>query len=144
MPLAFTEVAANSVSTKHRLLVWGSMGDSASVLKTLCARGYDVVQSDFPSLTAKLRPLLPTVDVVLFDITTSCHSILNTVQELNEATGICSLRPRLLCFSTVHRNPQFVLEVQKRGARFVRVGSPEMLLEAIELLIAEVDDLGAC
>jgi hypothetical protein len=117
------------------------MGESASVLKALAAGGYDVVQSGVPSLTANVRPLLPTVDVVLFDITTSCRSILNTVQELNEATGICSLRPRLLCFSTVHRNPQFVLGVQKCGARFVRVGSPEMLLEAIELLMAEVDDL---
>lgn len=142
MPGLFPESTAVLDSTKYRLLVCGSMGDSPPVLKAIRLRGFDVIQGGISSLTpANARTLLSSVDVVLFDITMSCRSIINMVQKLSAAIGICTLRPRLLCFSSVHRNPQFVLAVQKCGARYVRVSSPEMLLEAIELLIAEVDDL---
>jgi len=50
----------------------------------------------------------------------------------------CGTRARLLCFSTVHRNPHFVLGLQNCGVRYARISNPAMLLEAVELILAEV------
>jgi hypothetical protein len=108
----------------------------------ISARGYAVeVVTIARPISARMRVLLSTVDVVLLDLTTSSRDVLNTIHELTAVIGIGRLRPRLLCFSFMPRNPEFVLRVQNFGARFVRVASPEMLLEATELLMAEVDDL---
>jgi hypothetical protein len=84
------------------------------------------------------RTLLAAVDIVLLDLTTSSHDVLETIRDLISAIGICTARPRLLCFSLAHRNPQFVLGAQKCGARYVRISNPEMLVEAIDLLVAEI------
>jgi hypothetical protein len=88
-----------------------------------------------------MRTLLPTVDIVLLDLTVSSHDVLNAVHELNAAIGICNVQPRLLCFSTAHRNPRFVLAVEKCSARYVRVSTPALLLEAIDLLLAEMNEI---
>jgi hypothetical protein len=77
---------------------------------------------------------------VLLDVTTESADVLKTVEELHAAIGFCNVRPRVLCFSTTHRNAQFVLEIEKTG-RFVRVDGPAMTLEAVDLLLAETNQL---
>ena len=93
-------------------------------------------------ISLNVRTLLAAVDVVLLDLTTSSHDVLETIRDLVSVIGICMPRPRLLCFSSAHRNPHFVLGVQKSGARYVRISSPEMLLEAVDLLVAEIHEAG--
>jgi hypothetical protein len=88
-----------------------------------------------------VRNLLTTVDIVLLDLTTKSQDVLAAIGDLNSAIGICHVRPRLLCFSTVPRSPQFVLGAEKHGARYTRVANILMLVEAIELLVAEMTEL---
>jgi hypothetical protein len=104
--------------------------------------GYDVVVTDVscPSLE-HIRGLLQSVEIVLVDLTTANQEILATIYDLNAAIAMCDVAPRLLCFSTAHRNAQIVLDIEKCGARYARVSDPPTLVEAIELLLADMDDL---
>lgn len=92
-------------------------------------------------ISAQVRSLLTAADIVLLDLTTSTEDMLYTISELQAAIGICNLRPRILSFSSVCRRPQFVLNAQQCGARYVRITAPEVLFEAIDLLLAEMDEL---
>jgi hypothetical protein len=141
MPFVLPEFAPLQTSARTRLLICATSGPSPTS-ELIIAHGYalEVVTIDRP-ISARLRALLSAADLLLLDLTASKHEVLNTIQELTAVIGIGSLRPRLLCFSCVPRNPQFVLRVQNCGARYIRIGGPEMLLEAIDLLITEVDDL---
>jgi len=80
-------------------------------------------------------------DIVLVDLTHRSEEVIKTLSGIAAAIGISHIRPRILCFSTIHRNPQFVLSVQKTGARYVRVSDTGMLLEALDLLVAETKAL---
>ncbi len=142
MPIVFSETEAVQASAKTRLMLCGLTDDSVAAPEAFRAQGNDVVLANISSpIPVRVRTLLSTVDIVLLDITEGGNNTVNIIHELNAAIGICSFRPRLLCFSSAHRNPQFVLGVQKSGARYVRVSSPEMVLEAIDLLIAEINEL---
>jgi len=142
MPLVVPELASIQIPTKSRLLICGPIADSAVSLEAIKARGYVIELCNISRpIPTHLRTLLSTADLALLDITTGDRNILNTVHDLNTAIGICSVRPRILCFSTVHRNPRFVLGIEKCGARYVRVANPSMLVEAIELLVAEMNEL---
>jgi len=90
---------------------------------------------------SRVRFLLALSDIVLLDVTTSSRDILKNIRELAAVIGICNPRPRVLCFSTAHRNPEFVLKIQKCGACYARIGNSEMLREAIDLLLAEMREL---
>jgi hypothetical protein len=129
-----------AISTKSRILICGPPGGVNPWLERLRTRGYvaDRVTISCP-LSLDARMLLPTIDLLLLDLTTSSHETLNTIRDLVSAMGICTIRPRLLCFSSVHRNPQFVLNVERLGARYVFVADTRMLIEAIELFLAEMN-----
>jgi hypothetical protein len=73
--------------------------------------------------------------------TSSSHRVIERLERIRAAVGIRNLRPRLLCFSTAHRNPDFVLSIEKCGLRYFRVGSPQILLEMIDLTLTELNDL---
>lgn len=130
------------ISTQTRVLLCLPANSSYPILEALRVGGYRVATVDLSRFfAAQVRSALSTADVVLLDVTTSGRDIMEAVQEFNSAIGIYDVQPRLLCFCTAHRNPHFVLGLEKCGARYTRISSPAMLLEAIELLLAEVSEL---
>jgi len=124
------------------LLICDANRNSSAVLSVLGEAGHSVVAKPLHCpASATLRALLPSVDIVLLDVTNSTRDVFKTILQVNVAIGIGSLWPRLLCFSTARRNPQFELAVEKSGARYVRVDSAGVLLDAINLVLAETTDL---
>lgn len=113
-----------------------------SMLGPLRSCGYDVVVADIsrPS-SAHVRVLLESVDIVLFDVNASNREVLAIVHDLSAAIGMVDVAPQLLCFSTAHRNAQFVLAIEKSGARYARISDAALLVEAIELLLANMEGL---
>jgi hypothetical protein len=142
MTLVLSEFGSIHTSAKPRLLICDSGGASLWLEPVVKSRKYVL---DFALLSRpiplQLRALLSDVELVLLDLTTSSRDVLNTIQELTAAIGIGSPRPRLICVSSVPRNPQFVLRIQQSGAQYVRIANPEMLFEAIDLSVAELDDI---
>jgi hypothetical protein len=111
-------------------------------LWTLRSHGFATIPADTSlPLSAHLRSLIATLDLVLIDLTPETQNDLKLVQQISAAIGPSSLRPRILCFSWVQRNSHFILEVEKCGARYTRITSPEILLEAINLLRADMANL---
>jgi hypothetical protein len=111
-------------------------------METLRTQGYSFTSNGIKwPLSPETPSLLQRSDIVLLDVRTESADVLKTLEELCAAIGVCSVRPRVLCYSTAHRNSEFVLAVKKFGARYVRVNGPEMLLEAIELLLTEMAHL---
>ena len=137
MSLVIPENLIVPASANTRLLMGGTSDSSHSMLESMRLHGYKVaVANIFSPVSKQLRMLLSHVDVVLLDVTTSNRDVYETVHALTTTIGICKVRPRLLCFSTAHRNPHFVLGIEKSGARYVRVANPSMLIEAVDLLVA--------
>jgi hypothetical protein len=131
-----------SRSSKTRILICEAPEVTESLLSALNSTGFDARASTLSHpISPLLRNFLPEVDVVLLDLTTKTNEVLPVIGELSSAIGVCRARPRLLSFSTVHRNPRFVLDAEKHGARYVRVENIPMLVEAIELFAAETNEL---
>ncbi len=142
MPLVLSDFASVEPISKPRLLICQPGAGASPWFEILGNQGYAVKEVPLlRPLSSHVRSLLSSVDIALLDLTTSSHDVLNTIYELNTAIGICNASPRLLAFSSAHRNPQFVLKVEKAGARYVRVAGSELLLDAIEALFAEMGDL---
>ncbi len=113
------------------------------MLEPMQSHGFDVVVADLSHPTAAhVRELLRTVEVVVVDVTVAGDNALAGLHNLYTSTVMSDVVPRLLCFSTAHRNAKFVLNVQNTGARYVSIhGVPMLLLEAIELVLAEMEEL---
>jgi hypothetical protein len=138
IPLSITRF----IEPARVLLIRDATRNSEPCLAILEGAGHSVVVSAPPSAArAPLRALLAGVDVVLLDITSSAQEVLKTIVQVNVAMGIANLRPRLLCFSTVRRSPRFDVEVEKTGARYVRIANSEGLLDAINVALAETKEL---
>ena len=122
-------------------ILLGSSGANA-MLEPLQLYGHDVVVADFTRLAAaQVRALLQSFEVVLIDVTLASRAILATIHDLSAVIGTCDVAPRLLCFSTARHNSQFVLDVEKCGAKYARIADPPMLFEAIDLLLADIEEL---
>ncbi len=140
MQAALSEFPLTTPFTK-RLLVIGSTPRFPSTTPMMLP-GYEVLPCSRSALFSEdVRALLPTCDVVLLDATDCGHDALPDIQKLSASIGIGGLRPRLLCYSTIRRNAQFILRIQKLGARYVRITDADMLVDAIELIFAELRDL---
>lgn len=126
-----------------RFLFWADPSPRReATCDALKSRGHEIVASSLSgAISSQQRGLLSTVDILLIDLSNSEHTILKTLEELNAAIGISNARTRLVCFSFVHRNPQFELAVKKCGARYVRISDLPVLLDAIDLVVAEMDEL---
>jgi hypothetical protein len=129
------------IAPARLLFLEGPGNDHDAVLDTLKSRGHEVVLSPPAAYLAQQGALLSTSDVVLVDLTSAKHTFLKTLEDLNATIGISNLRPRLLCFSSLRRNPHFELAVEKCGARYVRVSNLAVLLDAIDMVLAETDEL---
>jgi hypothetical protein len=92
-------------------------------------------------LHPEIRSLVSTVDLVVVDVSESSHAFLNSLRSLVSIIGVSTYCPTVVCFSTRHRSAEFILAIQKCGARYVRVSDPATLLEAIELLLAQMQEL---
>ncbi len=142
MPLVIPESTTVHSSAKPRLLMCETTGVLDALLGTIGSHGYGVAVAKVSrTVSVPMRTFLSGVDIVLLDVTLSGGDVLDTIEALNTSVGICSVRPRLLCFSTAHRNPNFVMALEKCGARYVRVSSPLILLEAIDQLLFEMNEL---
>jgi hypothetical protein len=114
----------------------------ATTTQAIRSAGYAPVQCSLACpLSKPSLQLLPMADIVLLDLTHRSQEVIRTLSGIAAAIGISHIRPRILCFSSIHRNPQFVLSVQKTGACYVRVADTGMLLEALDLLFAEMNTL---
>ena len=141
MPITVSEHTLAPACIKARMLLYREADGRDSIQEVIRSNGYHVVVRNEIIQTPNELKSLPGVDIVLVDITSSSHKVLATVQALNAAIGICRVRPRLLCFSRAYRSPKFVLPIEKCGARYVRVESLSTLVEAIDLLLAEMNEL---
>lgn len=103
---------------------------------------YTLISEDIRrTISTCLRRQLAECEVVLIDVTRRSHDVLGDIEQLGNAIRICGGNARLLCFSDIHRNPRFALEIQKRGARFVSLNGPGALLEAVQVMLAEISAL---
>ena len=108
----------------------------------LRSRGYHLIDADLSRPTAAhVRVLLQAVDIVLLDVALADANTLAQIREVSAAIGLCDVKPRILCFSTLHCNARFVSDVEKCGARYARVSDAGTLVESIELLLFEMDRL---
>jgi len=129
---AYPETTPQCDSLKPcQILMLGSSTPSAEIVDALRLQ-HNVVTGDLAILVStQMRALLSTANIVVVDFTTVTAGSLKLLDQLNAQIGITNLWPRLLCFSSVHRNPRFVLEAEKCGARYVRVENISVLVEAI-------------
>jgi hypothetical protein len=143
MPLDIENTSISSQTTPTRIVVLSDViSHSDALIETFKLYGHTTAVATFPDvLSQELRNLVSTVDLVLVDLTSSSHRVIERLERIRAAVGIRNLRPRLLCFSTAHRNPDFVLSIEKCGLRYFRVGSPQILLEMIDLTLTELNDL---
>jgi hypothetical protein len=112
------------------------------LVEKLRSSGYVTIPADLSlPISTHVRAILQSADLVLLDLTRATHNDLKLVERVSAVIEPCSLRPRLLCFSWAQRNPHFILCIEKCGARYIRIASPEILLEAIDLLLTEMNDL---
>ncbi len=128
-------------SLKPRVLICDIECPGGFPPEVLRGRGYPARSIAVRRSTSLLRDVVPEADLLLIDLTTSSREVTKLIQEIIATIGICSIRPRVLCFSTAHRNSEFLLSIQRAGARYARVGSLEMLCEAIDLLFTEIREL---
>ncbi len=129
-------------SSRARILFCDPGEQIESIAEACRSRGYEAIANDVSRpLAPFFRSLLPGMDIVILDVSNRSQDVLTTLADLNSAIGICNVRPRLLCFSTKHRNPEFVLKAERCGARYVRIEHPSILMETIELLLAEMSVL---
>jgi hypothetical protein len=113
-----------------------------AMLDPIHSRGHEVIVEDISrSSTARLHMFVSSVDIVLLNVTASSRDIMAMIRDLMAVIGACDVAPRVLCFSAAHRNSDFVRAIQKYGAGYVRVSDSAMLLEAIDLLLADMDEL---
>lgn len=109
-----------------------------NVLARIQAKGYTAEPFTF-GVTLDSH-LLSCADLVLLDVTTGNEGQIELVERLGYAIGIAGRARRILCFSSARRNAGFVLALQKAGARYARIGDTSMLVEAIDLFLAEIKE----
>ena len=123
-----------ALSPPIQLLVDGSRDAHGPIGNALTANGFRfVARGRFSSDDPTAGDRGPTL-------------VLVNVTEWHEERTLRSLRPiipigdptfRVLCFSMVRRSPRFVLKLFEEGSRYVRIADVAMLLEAVELILAE-------
>src|SRR5258708_6369164 len=108
------------------------------VLDVLAARGYEVTAGTLSGAMLVNQTALPAeVGILLVDVTNAQHNFLNTLEALYRSIANAEADSRLLCFSFAHRNPRFELAIKQCGARYVRVTDPSVLVDTIDLALAE-------
>jgi DNA-binding NarL/FixJ family response regulator len=84
------------------------------------ARGLDVMRHTEADRALSVMHKGTTCDLMLINVSDSSQPWLRIVRELQDASFSFSHWPPLvLCLSTVKRDPQFELQVERLGARFV-------------------------
>lgn len=140
--------ALTSMLAKARLMICGTDITSESVREMCRANGYYLAPDTFdPTQLARVQTLDHNFDIVVLDVTHMGVDFLKALEGVQSAASIWNLRPRILCFSTAHRNPQFVLRIERSGAKYIRVDSLPLLIEAVDVLFAEMlylDRNGPC
>lgn len=115
------------------------MNMPASARAVIQGMGYTV---EVGSISAPINTRsLGRADIVVLDVTSGGEEVVELARRLRTAMCIAGSTGRILCFSAIHRSPRFVLVLQNCGARYVRISDTSMLLEAIELLVAEIAEL---
>lgn len=135
--------AASAVKRKtHVRIALLADGSTENIVTPLRRAGYEIdIHLPLTPSTLALRALAEDRDIILIDISIQPRNVLETLKTLNNTAGIDGIRPRTLCFSTVHRNPNFVADIQRCGVRHVRISDAAMLLEAIALMLWEMNEL---
>jgi hypothetical protein len=94
----------------------------------------DVASRQFP---------ISASEVVVIDVTTMGIESLSVVREISAAMAMRNPHGRIVCISSVSRNSRFVLNLEKCGGRYVRIADSQMLIEAVDIAIAEVRSAAA-
>jgi hypothetical protein len=111
------------------------------VLAAIQARGYTTEVGNLnPPLIPVSQLARCRADVVLLNVTNGGKQTIELTQRLWSALRNADNATRVLCFSTAQRDPRFALALEKCGARYVRISDTEMLIESVELLLAEMTD----
>jgi hypothetical protein len=110
---------------------------SDAILEGLTGFGYRVVVGD-PNSALQAQPTGTHVHIVMIDVATGRNELIETINTVRSRLCLSGSEFRILCYSSVPRNPNFVLEIEKRGARYVRATEPAMLAEWIAITYAEL------
>jgi hypothetical protein len=80
------------------------------------------VSVDPDGAVAQLRRKDAEYEIVIVNISAPSFSWLKTLQKLNEVCRLSGARhqPLFLCVSTNQQQPEFVLQIERTGARYVR------------------------
>src|SRR5438270_2598651 len=133
---------ALQVSTAAKILICSDPDEVGPLVEAVQAQGHQVVCHKIThQISNNVRCLFSNSDIVLVDVTSASSEILKFIERVHAANAVFNVGPRMLCFSTAHRNPQFVMAVKKWGAQYVRVDGMGMLCEAITLLYNEIKEL---
>ncbi len=115
---------------------------SVPTLAALRDSGYRIAVGNFPDdRTAERWVAFSAADIILVDVTACGKESAEAIRKLRSALCLVGSASRILCFSTTRRNPRFAIELGKCGARYARVDGIGMLIEAIEILGAEMSEL---
>lgn len=111
---------------------------SDQILEFLRESGYQA-GARISGFTLPLHQLTPTkANIVLIDAAAGQNKVLASINAIRSRPCLSGGEFRVLCYSTIPRNPRLALEIEKRGARYVRIADPAMLVEWIEFSRAEM------
>jgi DNA-binding NarL/FixJ family response regulator len=114
--LGLTRVRMHAV-----ILIDGDEKHAEALADRLRARSLDVIRhvKSNTALSMLKRRGTPC-DLVLINVSDSSRPWLRILRELQEACfSFSHCHPLVLCLSTVKREPQFELQIERLGARFV-------------------------
>ena len=111
---------------------------SDAIRQGLTGFGYRVAVGDSGIALQEAQPTCTQTQIVLIDVATGRYDLIETINTVRSRLCLSCSEFRILCYSSVPRNPNFVLEIEKRGARYVRATEPAMLAEWIAITYADL------
>lgn len=115
---------------------------SDEILEDLTGFGYRVAIGDPNIALQASRPVRSNTHIILIDVASGRNELTEMIDTTRSRLCQSGSEFRILCYSSVPRNPNFVLEIEKRGARYVRATEPAMLAEWIAIMYAELSEIG--
>lgn len=108
------------------------------ILEALRQAGYRVIVEHTCVTLSVRQPIGTGTHIVLINATKGRSDLLETLDAIRARLCLSGGEFRVLCYSTIPRNPRLALEIEKRGTRYVRIADSAMLVEWIELSSAEM------
>ncbi len=108
------------------------------ILAALKESGYRVAVVNPKIALQEIQSTSTDRHIILIDVSVGRTELAEMIDMVRSRLCSSGSEFRILCHSSVPRNPKFVLEIEKRGARYVRTANPAILAEWIDIVYAEL------